>query len=167
MTFSNLTELERRVTDVLHHHAEIAMTTTEPEARYGDVAAGIESSVRRRRVTWGIGAVATAAAIVIAVVLGGLPGLSSDRADAPPPADTPPPPASDRTQVQIAADFVDALAAYDAVKAAHDVGTSEDNLKIWPESRRCRRAWRGQRRPATRSCPRTVSVDSGPKDRRL
>jgi len=93
--------------------------------RYGAFTAGIESSVRHRRATWGIGAVAAAAAIVIALVLGGVPGLSSNEADTQLPARA-------RTPVQIATDFVNALAAYDAAKAAHDVGTSEGNLRIWP-----------------------------------
>ena len=124
MTVSNLTGLERRVADVLHHQAEIAMTTTDTETRYDAFAAGIESSVRHRRVTWGIGALAAAAAIVIALVLGGVSGLSSNEADTQLPA-------RDRTPVQIATDFVDALAAYDAAKASQDVGTSEGNLRIW------------------------------------
>ena len=125
MTVPKFTEQERRVADVLHHHAEIAMTTTDTQTRYDDFIASTESSLRRRRVTWGIGTAAAAAAVVIALVLGGLPGLSSNEED-------PLLPARARTPVQIAADFVNALAAYDAAKAALDVGTSGDNLVIWP-----------------------------------
>lgn len=125
MTVSHLTELERRVADVLHHHAEIAMSSTDTETQYGAFTPGIESSARHRRVPWGIGAIAAAAAIVIALVLGGVPGLSSNEADTQLPA-------RDRTPVQIATDFVDALATYDATKAAQDVAVGEAELYIWP-----------------------------------
>lgn len=125
MTVPNLSELERRVADVLHHHAEIAMSSTNTGTEYAAFTSNIESSVRHRRVAWGIGAVAAAAAIVIALVLGGIPGLSSNKAETQLPA-------RDRTPVQIARDFVDALAAYDAAKAAQDAGVSEGELYIWP-----------------------------------
>lgn len=126
MTDSNLTELERRVTDVLHHHAEVAMSTTDTETQYAGFLASTESSVRRRRVAWGIGAVTAAAALMIALVLGGVPRLFSNDADTMLPARA-------RTPVQIAADFVDAFAAYDAAKAAQDVAIGgEDELSLWP-----------------------------------
>jgi len=133
MTVPNLTELERRVADVLHHHAEIAMSSTDTETRYGAFTAGIESSVGRRRVTWGIGAVAAAAAVVIALVLGGVPGMSSNKAETQLPA-------RDRTPVQIAADYVDALAAYDATRAAQDVAVGDDELRFWPGEASLRKA---------------------------
>ncbi len=123
MTGDNLTELERRVADVLHHHAEIAMGSTDTETQYRDFTAGIDSSGRHHRAAWGIGAVA--AAIVIALVLGGVAGQSSDEAETQLPA-------RDRTPVQIAADYVDALAAYDARKAAEDVAVGDDELRFWP-----------------------------------
>lgn len=125
MTGPSLTALERRVADVLHHHAEIAMSSTDTETQYRDFTAGINSPERHRRAAWGIGAVAAAAAIVIALVLGGIAGQSSDKAETQLPA-------RDRTPVQIATDYVDALAAYDATKASQDVAVGEAELYIWP-----------------------------------
>lgn len=124
MTFSNLTELERRVADVLHHHAQIAMNGTDTETQCGAFTSGIASSARRRRVAWVTGA-AAAAAIVIALVLGGVPGLSSNEAETQLPA-------RDATPVQIATDFVGALAAYDVARATQDVAVGEDELRFWP-----------------------------------
>ena len=57
---------------------------------------------------------AAAAAVVLALVLTGVPGLSSDRVgDAAA--------RKDRLPVEVAADFVDAFADYDAVRAAQDL----------------------------------------------
>jgi hypothetical protein len=125
MTGPNLTKLERRVADVLHHHAEIAMSSTDTETQHRNFTAGIESSEHHRRAAWGIGAVAAAAAIVIALVLGGVAGPSSDKSDTQLPA-------RGRTPVQIATDYVDALSAYDATKAARDVAVGDDKLRFWP-----------------------------------
>jgi len=132
VTVPKRTELESRIADVLHHDAEIAMRSADTETRYDDMFASIDTFLRRRRVTWGVGAVAAAAALVIAVVLGGMPGLSSDRAD-------PLPPARDRTPVEIATDFVDALAARDSTRASQDVEVLDGfGMAIWPGDRSMR-----------------------------
>jgi hypothetical protein len=125
MTVSNHNELERRVVEVLHQHAEIAMSSTDTEVQHAEFTSGIESSVRHRRIAWGIGAVAAAAAVVLALVLGGVPGLSSNQTETQLPA-------RERTPVQIARDFIGALAGYDAAKAAQDVVAGEARLYIWP-----------------------------------
>jgi hypothetical protein len=110
------------------------MTMTDTETEYGAFVASTESSLRRRRVAWGIGAVAAAAAIVIAVLLGGLPGLFWNKADPLGPAVEPTTEQiADRTpEEQIATGFVNALAAYDAAVAAQDLAVSETDLHIWP-----------------------------------
>ena len=125
MTDSSITELERRVTDLLQHDAEVAMSSADTETRYDDVVASAELSLRHRRIASSLGAVAVAVAVVIVLLLGGVPGVHSNKAVDQLPA-------RDRTPVRIATDFVDALAAYDAAKAAHDVGVREDHLFIWP-----------------------------------
>jgi hypothetical protein len=126
MSTANDSELERRVADVLHHRLETAMSRTDTEKQYDLLASRLESSARRRRVAWGIGAVTAAAALVLVLVLSGFPGASSDRSQRQVP------PARGRTPVQIASDFVDALAAYDATNADHDLASSGDDLRIWP-----------------------------------
>jgi hypothetical protein len=125
VTVSNLADLERQIAEALHHHAEIAMSQTDTEKQYQSFVADESSAVRRRRVTWEMGAAAAVTVIVIALVFGGVPGWSSNKADTVVPA-------RDRTPVQIATNFVDALAAYDAANAARDLATSEDSLRIWP-----------------------------------
>ena len=128
MTDSNLTELERRVTDILRYDAEIAMRSTDTEKQYHDFVASTESSAHRRGLTWGISAVA-ASVVVIALVMAGLLGGSSDEAADVVPAT----PVGERTPEQIATDFIDALAAHDVGAASRDVAAlDEDNLKIWP-----------------------------------
>ena len=122
----DLDELERRVVGVLHHHAETAMNETDTEGRLQALHADTRAADRRRRVTWAISAVAAAAAVVIALVLTGVPGLSSDDAETQVPARS-------RTPVQVAADFVDAFAAYDPVRASRDLAPDAD-MKIWADA---------------------------------
>jgi hypothetical protein len=124
MTVPNLTELERRVADVLHHHAEIAMSQTDTEKQYDALVAGAEPSGDRRRLAVVAGAAAAAAAVVLALVLAGLPG-GSDRAETRVPA-------SDRSVVDIAGDFVDAFAAYDIDRAAEDLAPGAQ-MKVWED----------------------------------
>jgi len=126
MTAPNLTELERRVADVLQHHADVAMAATVTETQHDEFVASTKSSVRRRRIVWGAGAVAVAAGVVIALVLAGLPGLSLDSEHKLEPA------TGDRTPVQVATDFVDALAAYDVTRASRDVADQSGRLGLWP-----------------------------------
>jgi hypothetical protein len=122
MTVPDLTELERRVADVLHHHAEIAMSQTDTEKQYEALATGAEPSNDRRRLVVVAGASAAAAAVVLALVLAGLPG-GSDRAETRVPA-------SDRTPVEFARDFVDASAAYDVDRAAGDLAP-DAKMQVW------------------------------------
>jgi hypothetical protein len=125
-TIPHYDELERRVADVLHDHAEIAMSRTDTEGRLQPFLADVDAAARRRRTTWAISAVAAAAAVVVALVLTGVPGLPSDDAENLVPA-------QDRTAVRIAADFVDAFADYDPVRASRDLGTGAD-MKIWEDT---------------------------------
>ena len=119
-------ELERRLAGVLHEHAATAMNATDTEGRLQAFHSDTGSADRRRRLAWGISAVAAAAAVVVALVLTGVPGLSSDRAE-------PPLPAGDRRPVMVATDFVDAFAAYDPVGASRDLATGAD-MKIWVDA---------------------------------
>ena len=119
-------ELERRLAGVLRDHAATAMNATDTEGRLQAFHADTGSADRRRRLAWGISAVAAAAAVVVALVLTGVPGLSSDRAE-------PPLPAGDRTSVKVATDFVAAFAAYDPVGASRDLATGAD-MTIWQDA---------------------------------
>ena len=119
-------ELERRVAGVLHDHAETAMSQTDTEKRYDAFAEANEASVRRRRVAWGVAALTAAAAVLVALVLTGVPGISSDRSE-------PQLPAGDRTPVQVATEFVDAFAAYDPVGASQNLAADAD-MKIWEDA---------------------------------
>ena len=121
----NYDELERRVAGVLHDRAEIAMSQTDTERRLQPFLADTEAAARLRRVTWGISAVAAAAAVVLALVLTGVP-LSSDRSETQVPA-------KDRSPVDVAADFVDAFAGYDPVRASQDLAVDAD-MKIWEDA---------------------------------
>lgn len=85
MNDSNLTELERRVAHVLHDDANMAMSSTDTETRYSDFVASTASSVRRRRVIWGAGAVAGAAAVVAAIALAGHPSRHAGQPAGPSP----------------------------------------------------------------------------------
>jgi hypothetical protein len=125
MTAPNLTELERRVADLLHHRAEIAMSKTDTEKQYDALVAGAEPSGDRRRLAMAAGAAAAAAAVVLALVLAGLPG-GSDRAETRVPA-------SDRTAVDIARDFVQASAAYDIAAASQDLA-SDAQMQVWEDT---------------------------------
>ena len=119
-------ELERRVVVVLHDHAAAAMDRTDTEGRLQDLHADTRSADRRRRVAWGVSAVAAAAAVVIALVLTGVPGMPLDEAEKLPPA-------QGRTPVQLATGFVDAFAAYDPVRASQDLAPGAD-MRIWEDA---------------------------------
>ena len=119
-------ELERRVARVLHDHAEIAMSRTDTDGHLLALLAETEPSARRRRLTWGIGSLAAAAAVAITLVLTGVPGLSTDHAESPLPA-------RDRAPVAVATDFVDAFAAHDATRAARDLAPGAD-VQIWEDA---------------------------------
>ena len=119
-------DLERRVVAVLHDHAETAMNQTDTESRLQAHHADTRAADRRRRVTWGISAAAAAAAVVIALVLTGVPGMSSDEAEKVAPA-------QERTPVQLATDFVDEFAAYDPAGASRDLASGAD-MKIWVDA---------------------------------
>ena len=121
MTFD--TDLERRLAGALHDRAETAMSRTDTEGNLQPLLADLESSARRRRLTWGVSAAAAAAAVVVALLLTGVPGLPSDDAE-------PQVPAGERTPVQVAADFVDAFAGYDAVGASLHLAPGAD-MRIW------------------------------------
>ena len=121
MTFD--TDLERRLTDVLHERAETAMSRTDTEGHLLPLLDDIESSASRRRTVWGLSAAAAAAAVVVALLLTGVPGLSSDDAENRVPA-------GPRTPVGIATHFVEAFAAYDSVEASRDLALGAD-MKIW------------------------------------
>lgn len=124
MTVPNLTELERRVADVLHHHAEIAMSHTDTEKQYEALVAGAEPPNDRRRLALVAGAAAAAVAVVLALALAGLPG-GSDRADTQVPA-------HDRSAVEIATDFVAASAVYDIPRASRDLAP-DARMRVWED----------------------------------
>lgn len=124
MTHSNLTELERRVTDLLHHDAENAMRATDTERQYQDLIDSSGSPWRWGQPPWVVGA-AAAAVLVIALLLAALLGGSSDRA--------PVPPTTERTPVQVADDFMDAISAYDTTRASRDLAEADGvSLHLWP-----------------------------------
>jgi hypothetical protein len=128
MTDSKLTELERRVTGILRYDAQLAMRSTDTERQYHDFLASTESSAHRRRLTWGISAVAASVVVIALVMAGLLAGSSGEAANVVPAT-----PVGERTPVQIATDFIDALATYDVERASLVVSPlDEDNLKIWP-----------------------------------
>lgn len=126
MTPSDISRLERQITAVLHHDAEIAMQSTDTESRYAELVASNRSSRSRQRLLWGIGLVA-AATLVGALALGRVPGLFTNSQDTLRPTN------GDRTPVQIASAFLNGLATYDATKASADVDSSDgQRLRIWP-----------------------------------
>ena len=99
------------------------MSRTDTEGRLQALLADTRAADRRRRLTWGISAVAAVAAVVTALVLTGVPGVPSDDAEKQVPA-------RDRSPVQLASDFVDAFADYDPVGASQDLAPGAD-MKIW------------------------------------
>jgi hypothetical protein len=122
MTYN--TDLERRVADVFHHHAEIAMSKTDTEKQYETLIADSDPSADHRRLALMAGAAAAAAAVVLALVLGWQVG-GPDRADTPIPA-------GERSPVEIATDFVAASAAYDIAGASRDLAPNA-KMQVWED----------------------------------
>jgi len=118
-------ELERRIAGVLHDRAEAAMSQTDTERRLPPFIADTNAAARRHRVTWGLSVVAVGAAVILALVLTGVP-LSSDQSETQEPA-------RDRSPVDVAADFVDAFAGYDPVRASKDLAVDAE-MKIWEDA---------------------------------
>ena len=120
---TDTTELERRVADVFHQHAEFAMSQTDTEKQYEALVADGVPPADRRRLAVMAAAATAAAAVVIALVIGWLPD-GSDRADTVP--------ANDRTPVDIVNDFVAASAAYDMAGASRDLAPGA-RMRVWDD----------------------------------
>jgi hypothetical protein len=106
----NTSELERRLGEVLRDHAEEAMDDTDTQTRLETLHNRLDHDQQRPR-TARIGfALAAAAAVVAAVVL--VNARADDRTD------TPAAPVDTQAAEDVASDFMAALAAYDADRAA-------------------------------------------------
>jgi hypothetical protein len=102
-------ELERRLGEVLRQHAEDAMNSTDTQTRFET----LEREVQRTRPRTRIGLVAAAAAA--AAVVAALVVVDASRDDG---SVTPAVPVDTRAATELASNFVDAVAAYDADRAA-------------------------------------------------
>lgn len=150
------TDLERRVADVLHSQARVAMSRTDTAQGLLSFREETASADRRRLVTWGAAAVATAAAVVV-LFLSGLGALSADRGQTQVPA-------QERTPVEVAADFVEAVAAHDVGRASRDLA-ADARMMVWADTDRVPQ-WREEMRWAAavdltvlpRGCVRTGTV---------
>jgi hypothetical protein len=106
---ASTSELERRLGEVLRQHAEDAMSGTDTQTRLEMLEREVQPTRPRSRAVW-IAAAAAAAAVVAALV-----AVDASRDDG---SVTPAPPVDTGAATQLASDFVDAVAAYDAERAA-------------------------------------------------
>ena len=107
-TGMNQTELERRLGEVLRQRAEDAMNSTDTQTRFETLERDVERNRPRIRMGWV--AAAAAAAVIAALVV-----VDASRDDG---SDTPAGPVDDGAATALASDFMAALAAYDADRAA-------------------------------------------------
>jgi hypothetical protein len=103
------TELERRLGEVLRQRAEDAMDSTDTQTQLETLERDLARDRPRTRTRW-VAAAAAAAAVIAAVVVVQVGGDDQ--------ADTPAGPVDHEAATELAADFVDAVAAYDAQRAA-------------------------------------------------
>ena len=125
------TELERRVTDVLNRRAEEAMNTTNTDERLVELLEKSRAADRRRSRRTLIGAVVATAAVTALVLWATTRG--EDRAQ--------PQPAAPISPKQVAAQYLDALAAYDIPRAESYLSTDAD-LKLWDNTPTDLDGWR-------------------------
>jgi hypothetical protein len=102
-------ELERRLGEVLRHHAEDAMNSTDTRTQLETLERGLERDRPRTRARWFVAAAAAAAVIAALVVV-------EVRGDEK--SNTPAGPVDVGAATELASDFMDAVAAYDAERAA-------------------------------------------------
>jgi hypothetical protein len=113
-------DVERRLTDLLHHHAEVAMSKTDTPAqlhRFTSEHGGEPPRRTSRRMMIGAASVAVAA-VAAAVVWAAGPGTDSAE---PAPVQQPTP-----DPVQVAEEYVAAYAAYDTEKVVAMADPSVD-----------------------------------------
>jgi hypothetical protein len=109
-------DLERRVTEVLQHRAEDAMSRTDTEGQLDPLLARAKRDTRRRRQVWVAGA--AAAAVTVAVVMWG-PNLGFGPPE--PVAPAPVEPATTPAE-ELALTFLDAFESYDVERAESYLG---------------------------------------------
>ena len=102
-------ELERRLGEVLRQHAEDAMDSTDTQTRFEELEHDLRRNRPRTRIGW-VAAAAAAAAVIAALVV-----VDASRDDG---SGTPAGPVDEGAATELASDFVDAVAAYDADRAA-------------------------------------------------
>jgi hypothetical protein len=103
------TELERRLGEVLRQHAEDAMNRTDTQTRFEMLEREVRRTRPRNRIGW-VAAAAAAAAVVVGLVV-----VDASRDDE---SVTPAGPVDTRAATELASDFVEAIATYDADRAA-------------------------------------------------
>jgi hypothetical protein len=102
-------ELERRLGEVLRQHAEDTMTSTDTQTRLEMLEREVRPTRPRTWIAW-VAATAAAAAVVVGLVV-----LEASRDDG---SLTPAAPVEDGAAIRAASEFVDAVASYDADRAA-------------------------------------------------
>lgn len=110
-------DLERRLSAVLHQHAEDAMNHTRTEEQLEALLVDAERAGRRRWLGWGATALVAAAAAIALVVW--TPGLGSDQSETVVPAPEP-------TAEQVAEGFLEEYGGFDRVRAAAYLADSAD-----------------------------------------
>lgn len=146
-------ELEHRLTAVLHQHAEEAMSRTDTEGRLQNLLVDGKRGARRRRRAWAAAAVVAAAAVLALVVSGRVPGL--DRAESPVPA-------KQATATDVALSFLDAYGAFDRDRAATYLAP-DGRLSLFGENWRQGNQWleaAGFRQLLT-SCEKQATLPTG------
>lgn len=98
-------DLERRLTTVLHQHAENAMNRTHTDEQLQTLLVDTERDARRRRRGWIAGGLVAAAAAIVLIAWG--PDLGSNQAETVTPAQV-------DTPTEVATGFLDAYASFDS-----------------------------------------------------
>ena len=120
------TELERRLGEVLHHHAEEAMESIDTQSRLETLERVVERDSGRRRLMRRAGVLALAACVAGAAFL---VGTSDDASRTPSPTGQP-----GTSTSQVATDFLAAFTAYDAAQVQTYLAPGA-HLTIWSAPR--------------------------------
>lgn len=131
------TDVERRLTEVLHRRADDAMSGTDTQEQLLELLTRVEHEQPRSRRAAAVIAAAVAVAAVAAAVFWGT-GLTDDRTGPEPVGDPP-----SRT-VRAAQGFVDAYAAHDAERAASFLAPGTEPWDGWRSRLARDEVWRVQ-----------------------
>ncbi len=122
----NTEQLERRLGEVLQHHAEEAMESTDTRTGLETLERVVQHDSSRRRLTRGAGILALAAGVVVATIV---VGTSDDGSRTPSPTGEP-----GTSTSEVATDFLAAFTAHDLARAKTYLAPGA-HLTIWSAPR--------------------------------